>query len=305
MVRDREATGSREGPLGGAGGMAHGEAARGPHGRSLVLALSLVAVVPAAIGCVAPPPYRQQADFQQRFERVRTITLVPPKIAVYKVSAGDTEEEVQAWSDAAHAHVVEAVKAEVAELGREYVPYAGEDRPHADHRLGAPPPGGGSAAAVAGLRGSAGSSAPADRTRTPAEESWLLFEAANLAIMRHTYDAANTFPTRMKDFGYTLGPEGAALLGGTEADAFLLVVATDHIPSRGRQALVAAGLGMAAMKGSYAGPGWTPARLTLALVEARTGDILWYNQLALPLSDLRDADTDRVLVDMVMKGLEQ
>jgi hypothetical protein len=256
--------------------------------RSTWLVLVLVAFGGAA--CIAPPPYRQQADFEQRFEAVRTITLVPPKIAVYKMSAGDMEEEVQEWSDAAHAHVIDAVKAEVQELGRAYVPFAGGARPFVDQRL--------DAASAAPAPGEA-------RERTAAEDSWLLFEAANLAILRHTYDPLNTFPTRMKDFDYTLGPEAASLLGDTEADAFLLVVATDHIPTRERQALVAAGLAMGAMKGGYAGPGMTPARLTLALVERRTGDILWFNTLALPLSDLRDADTDRVLVDMVMKGLER
>ena len=60
---------------------------------------------------------------------------------------------------------------------------------------------------------------------------------------------------------------------------------------------------MGALKGGYSGPGATPAKLTLALVETKSGDILWFNTLSLPLSDLRDENTDRVLVDMVMKGL--
>jgi len=252
-------------------------------------AAAFVLAVVGSTACMPPPPYRQQADFDRRFAAVRTITLVPPKIAVYKMSAGNMEEEVQEWTDEAHDHVIAAVKKEVAELGRTYVPFAGGAVAHVDHRLDA---------AAADRPG-------APRERSAAEDSWLLFEAANLAIVRHTYDPLNTFPTRMKDFGYTLGPDAASLLGDTTADAFLLVVATDHIPTRERQALVAAGLAMGAMKGGYAGPAWTPARLTLALVESRSGDILWFNTLALPLSDLRDEKTDRVLVDMVMKGLDR
>jgi len=223
-------------------------------------------------------------DFDRRFDAIRTITLVPPKVAVYKMSSGNTEEEVQEWTDAAHASVVAAVEAEVAELGRTYVPYAGGSGPLVDHRLDAP---------AASMRGE----------RSDAEDSWLLFEAANLAIMRHTYDPLHLFPTRMKDFGYTLGPEASALLGDTVADAFLLIIAVDHIPSRDRQALVAAGLAMTAVTGAYGGPAATPAKLTLAMVESKTGNILWFNTLSLPLSDLRDEKTDRVLVDMVMKGL--
>lgn len=247
-------------------------------------ALGLLCLV--AFGCALPPPHRQVPEFDRRFQSIRTITLVPPKVAVYKMSSGNTEEEVQEWTDAAHASVVAAVEAEVAELGRTYVPYVGESGPLVDHRLDAP------AAAVGG-------------ERSEAEDSWLLFEAANLAIMRHTYDPLHLFPTRMKDFGYTLGPEASSLLGDTKADAFLLIIAVDHIPSRDRQALVAAGLAMTAVTGSYGGPGATPAKLTLAMVESKSGNILWFNTLSLPLSDLRDEKTDRVLVDMVMKGLAQ
>jgi hypothetical protein len=252
---------------------------------SSIAAIASLALL-GAVACATPPPHRQPPDFASRFEAVRTITLVPPKIAVYEMSAGSTEEEVQAWSDEAQAHVVEAVKAEVAELGRTYVPFAGQ-RPHADLRVG-----------TAREREAAGG-----LERTPAEDSWLLFEAANLAIMRHAYDPWHTFPNSMKAFDYTLGDEAASMLGGTPADAFMLVVAVDHVPTRHRQALVAMGLGMAAMTGSYAGPGATPAKLTLAMVEAKTGDILWFNTLALPFTDLRDEATDEKLVDTVMKGL--
>lgn len=253
-----------------------------------VLAGLLGAAALGGIGCATPPPHRQAVDFDARIEPIRTITLVPPKVAVYKMTAGGTEEEVQDWSDAAYAHVVAAVEAEVAELGRTFVPYAGEPLPHRTIRHD------GKAAERAAARG-----------HGPAEDSWLLFEAANLAILRHTYDPWNTFPDRQKRFDYTLGPEARALIGDTPADAFLLVVATDHIPTRERAALVAAGLAVGAMTLSYAGPGATPAKLTLALVESTTGDILWFNTLSLPLTDLRDEKTDQALIDTLMKGLPQ
>lgn len=247
----------------------------------LVLVLVAMAVLG---GCAAP--HRQPPDFDVRFDEVETITLIPPKIAVYSINAGNVEEEVQAWTDEAHRHVVAAVEKEVAELGRVFVPYAGDG-------LGA-----------VRLRVD-GRSALSPRFDEPTEalDSWLLFEAVNLAVMRHTYHPLHTFKGRIEGFDYTLGPQGAALLGETDADAFLLVIATDHIPTRDRQALIAAGLLVGAMTMSYGGPGTTPAALTLALIESRSGDLLWYNRLEMPLSDLRDEGTDAVLVDLVMKGL--
>ena len=86
--------------------------------------------------------------------------------------------------------------------------------------------------------------------------------------------------------------------------AFLLMIASDHVPTGERQALI--GLSAAAMvaTGSYAGPVATPAELIAALVEASTGDILYFNKVSMPLSDLRDPDANRALVDLVLAGLK-
>ena len=261
--------------------------ARATRSPRTLTALALLLLV-TSVACATPPPQRQPADFDARFEGVRTITLVPPKVAVYRMSAGDTEEEVQDWSASAYANVMSAVEKEVEELGRTFVPYAGAALPHRTIRHD------GEAARRAAGAGF-----------TPAEDTWLLFEAANLAIMRHAYDPWNTFPHKISDFDYTLGRNAKNLIGATSADAFLLVIATDHVPTRQRAALVGVGLAMGAMTASYAGPGATPAKLTLALVETETGDFLWFNTLSLPFTDLRDEATDQALVDTVMKGLAQ
>jgi len=253
-----------------------------------LLGAILLLMVGTSVGCASPPPFRQPPDFQTRFEGVERITLVPPKVAVYSMSAGDTEEEVQDWSDAAYENVTRALRAEIEELGRTFVEFEGPALPHRTLRHD-------------GRDAERAAEAPHDE----AEDSWLLFEAANIAIMRHTYDPWNTFPERVKGFDYTLGTEAAALVGKTDADAFLLIIATDHIPTRERAALVAAGLAMGAMTMSYVGPSATPAKLTLALVEVKTGDILWFNTLSLPFTDLRDEATDKALVDTVMKGLQR
>ena len=47
------------------------------------------------------------------------------------------------------------------------------------------------------------------------EQSWILFESAKEAILRHTYDMTQLFPEQMSNFDYTLGAESRALLAGT------------------------------------------------------------------------------------------
>lgn len=235
--------------------------------------------------CVTiPPPYRSTPDYALRFADIESITLVPPLVSVFAMSSGNVEQEVQEWSDAANQHAQAAVRARVDAIGKTWVPFAGEHGPRPDFRLGLE---------------------RADRAGPPdgAEASWLLFESAKEAILRHTYDIANVFPAQMKAFDYTLGREAAALLGGTRADAFLLMIATDHVPTADRQALIGVGTLAALYTGGYGGPGATPAELIVALVESKSGDILFFNRVSMPLSDLRDAKANKALVDLVLKGM--
>ena len=223
-----------------------------------------VAVFVLSSACVAPPPYRAASDYPRRFRDVETITLVPPLVSVFAMSSGDIEQEVQEWSDAANDHAQVAVRDVVASLDKTFVPYAGQRGPRPDFRLGVE-----------------------DVNRrpqaSPGEQSWLLFESAKESILRHTYDVTQLFPAQLNDFDYTLGPEARALLAGTRADAFLVMIATDHIPTEDRQALIGVSAAAALYTGGYAGPGATPAELVAALVETRTGDLLFFNRVSMPL----------------------
>ncbi|MCA9509862.1 MAG: hypothetical protein R3E88_13630 [Myxococcota bacterium] len=246
----------------------------------------LGALLLASAACVAPPPYRRATDYPRRIADVQAVTLVPPLVSVYAMSSGNVEQEVQEWSDAANRHAHAAVRDFVERAGKRYVAYAGSHPPRPDFRLGA-----GRESQRSGL--------------TKAEESWLLFESLEAAVLRHTYDPAHTFPREMKGLSYTLGAESRALLDGTQADAFLLMIATDHVPTAERQALIGIGAAAAVVTRSYAGPGMTPAELVAALVDARTGDVLYFNKVSMPLSDLRDANANKALVDLVLAGMFQ
>jgi hypothetical protein len=253
-------------------------------GPGLCLALTLLLGA-----CVTPPPpYRAVPDFSTRAASIQSITLVPPLVAVYAMSSGDIEQEVQDWSDAANELAQAAVRERIEAMGKTFVPYAGSRGPRPDFRLGRENP-----------------ARRRDRGNDQAADSWLLFESAKEAILRHTYDITQVFPERLEQFDYTLGAESVALLDGTRADAFLLMTATDYVPTTDRQALIGVGAAAALYTGSYGGPGATPAELTAALVDARTGAILWFNKVSMPLSDLRDPKANSALVNLVLKGIDQ
>jgi hypothetical protein len=247
---------------------------------------ALLCLLLLAAGCVTPPPYRIPKNYPVRFSDIQTITLVPPLVSVYAMSSGNVEQEIQEWSDAANEHAQGAVRDVVTGMDKAFVPYAGRRGPVPDFRLGVDD---------VNRRAEGG----------PGEQSWLLFESAVSAILRHTYDLAQIFPRQMEHFDYTLGTEARALLAGTEADAFLLMIATDYVPTVDRAALIGVGAAASLVTGSYAGPGATPAELTVALVDSRSGDILFFNRTSMPLVDLRDPDANKALVAGVLKGMAQ
>ncbi len=254
---------------------------------SLVLLVLLGASVSACIAPALPPPYREAPNYRVRFADLETITLVPPLVAVYSMSSGDIEQEIQEWSDEANRNSVASVRTQVEEMGKRFVPFAGTRGPRPDFRMGI------------------ADDVNTRREASPASDSWLLFEAAKEAILRHTYDPLVLFPDMMKRFDYTLGREADALLAGTDADAFLLVIATDEVPTAERQALVGVGAAAALYTGSYAGPGATPAEVIAALVESSSGDILWFNKVSMPIADLRNPESNAALVKKVLKGMSQ
>ncbi|MHA7836171.1 MAG: hypothetical protein ACX98W_01795 [bacterium] len=249
----------------------------------LPLLLSLLLLQAA---CVFPPPYREVPSYPVRFADIETVTLIPPQVTISAVSSGDVALEVQEWTDAAYENAKAAVQARVEGMGKRFVPFAGSRGPRPDLRVD-------------------GGDVNARVELTPAGESWLLFESAREAILRHTYDPTQVFPDRMKNFDYTLGEEARSMLAGTPADAFLLMIARDSVPTTDRQALVGVGAAAALYTGSYGGPGTTPAELTVALVESRSGEILWFNHVSMPLTDLRDPASSAKLVDLVLKGMSR
>ena len=245
----------------------------------IILLLGLLAAA-----CVSS--IRSVPDFDARFEKLRTVTLVPPKVAVYRLTAGGIEEEVHDWSESARRQLTVEVEKRARETGHlEFVPYAGPPLP------GTP----GTEAA--------GHGAPP----TPLEETWTLYEAVAQEILLHTSpEFGQVFPSKMKNFDYTLGREAAAVVAQTGADAFLVVVATDHVATAGRQALIGAGVAAAAVTGIYVGPKMSsPAIVVLALVESRSGDILWFNSVSSGSADLRKLERDAGLVELAMKGLDE
>ncbi len=209
--------------------------------RTLWISLAALALIS---GC-ATTPYRANPQFEERLRSGLTVALMPPDVKVYQITAGEVREQMDEWSAIARQNVSAAIR-KWLESGRltvrEFDP------------------------------------AKSQAAREEFEDASPLFQAVALSAVLHTYRPETQFKTKMDRFDYSLGPL-PALAEASQADTLLFVRAVDNISTGGRVArnVVLALIGLATY--SYVPLGGETA-MAAALVDARTGDILWFNMLA-------------------------
>lgn len=197
-------------------------------------------------GC-ATTPYRAHPEFEERLRGGLTVALVQPDVKVFQLTAGEVREQMDEWSQTAQRNVEAAIRKRLGSRGvltvREFDPVKFQ-------------------AAVEEL-----------------EDARSLFQAVALSVILHTYRPETQFKTKMDRFDYSLGPL-PALAGASEADTLLFVNALDHISTGGRVARNVALALIGAAAGVVVIPGGGTTAMAAALVDSRTGDILWFNRHA-------------------------
>ncbi len=227
----------------------------------LVLLLAAFALLS---GCAATTPYRAHPQFEDRLRTGLTVALVPPDIRVYQLSAGDVRELMDEWSASSRRNVLAAVRKQMT--GDRVLTFREFDL------------------------------ATSQAAREEFEDARTLFQAVALSATFHAYRPDTQFQTKIERFDYSLGPL-PALAEASEADALLFIQAVDHVSSAGR---VARNVALALM-GVAAGVAIIPAggvtAMTVALVDAHTGDVLWFNRHSTAgVHDLRDSASAEAFV---------
>ena len=262
-------------------------------------------------GC-APALFRAHPQLQEKVTSIKTVAIMPPSVRVYQLSAGGDTQLMDDLTAAATQHVAKAIEERLkGHAGFVFTPFPS---PSAI-------PGSSSDLAAAGLK-------------DELEDTQALFEAVSTSVLLHTYEPKvrdapdQTFPEKLKNFDYSLGPDVERLAQLANANALLFVSGIDNISTGGRKALMAlaillegalrAGSGPAAgasgrglsLQPSFnipAGPMIVPnfgtTSLSVALVDAGTGAILWYNVVGfLAWSSLTDPHKAADLVEEVFTG---
>jgi hypothetical protein len=232
----------------------------------LVLALVLS-------GCVTlPAPYRAHPELGQRLPAAKTLALLPPDVKVYQLPAGGVPELMDDWSALGKKNAAEAIRKNLGEQGgytvKEFTP-----DPTTDPKL----------------------------VQT-FEEVRALVETVRATVLLHTYNPMLTLEDKRKNFRYSIGPV-PELADATGADALVFVTGVDHISTAGRKALMVFGVLVGAASGIYVVPAGGVSQLTIAVIEPRTGDLLWFNIAgAGGGSDLRNPEAVAPLTKTLLTG---
>jgi hypothetical protein len=229
---------------------------------------------------VASAEFHMHPDFEKKSAQIKRIGLLSPQIDMFEIGAGGTLEKMEAWSQAAQANIRKAMKEEFTK--REYLQLTEFDE-----------------LTLSGL------------ARLTHDETFLLYDVISRDILTHTFSTPSVhhthavaispfFPWKARDFSYSLGKEIGVF--ASHVDAYLVVRGFDQRSSGGRKALgvgtalVGAALGVAIIPQRGANLFWA------SLVDAHTGDILWFSRSLTP-HDLRNSEEATKLVLEFMTDL--
>lgn len=234
--------------------------------------LSRIVIPIAALALLLPAQVRASElvrthpDLASKIRGIQNVLLLPPRISMVEIGAGGTPEKMEDWGMAAQQNVLQAMEARAATFHLTQLDEQNLDKAARDNY----------------------------------DETQLLYEAVGGSISLHTFDDNRPwyFPEKAREFVYSLGSEIQQL--APPADAFLLVKGFDQRASGGRKALQAGTMLIGVALGVFIVPRSGANLTTVALVEAKTGTILWFYRTLYPY-DLRETTEASLFVEDVLK----
>ena len=251
--------------------------------------IGLCAILPIMAGC-APALFRANPQLQEKVQSIKSVAIMPPGIKVYQLAVGGATQLMDEPTETAKQIVATAIEKEL--------------RRHSGFVVKPFP-------SPSGILDTSGNLAAAG-IRAELEDTQALFEAVSASVLLHTYkhDPDQTFPEKLKNFDYSLGPDVQQF--AKVANALLFISGVDHISTGGRAALMFLGalivspgflspyiIGFPTFVASLAGR----TIFSVALVDATTGALLWYNVGGGGgIYSLTDPDSATHLVEEVFEG---
>jgi len=234
--------------------------------------VKLLLVISIFAGCATAPNYRSNPKFSEKMNSAKRIVLIPLRTDVYQLTAGGVKEKMDEWTQQAKRNVMTAIQEELERKPLLSI------KPFEEMLL-------------------------SSEKKANLIETSALYDAVSSSILIHTYgQPPNQFPEKIKNFDYSLGPEIKELVG--DVDAGLFVSCVDHIATAGRKAVQAGSIILGALVGVSITPNTGITSISIALVDADSGFIMWYNaHTSGGDHDLRNPIDTNALVKELLKDL--
>jgi hypothetical protein len=234
--------------------------------RQSLKSLALLASVFFLLTACATTQTASQIDRLETVEENPRILLMPPDIKYYLLTAGGVTEPNKEWTDAAQYNFSVAMQEYATKIGTDLITI---------DRAGA---------------------------LTDEEERYRRLHAAvGMTLQQHHFGMmplpSKQLPDKQRRFDWSLGPDVSQIGEKYGADYLLFVFYRDYQASGGRVAFAilaaAAGVGVATgYEGGFA-----------SLVDLRTGDVVWFNTVAVGAGEMRDPDGARTAVEGLFKDI--
>ena len=217
-------------------------------------------------GCVTvPATYKTSADFK-RPEAGYKLVVMKPDIAVSVLTAGGQLEQREDWTTTARENVLGSLRAQQSRRG-----------------------------------------GSADITMTSGDDPALielnrLHEVVGQSILIHKYTPYAALPTKANAFDWTLGKTAQNFGNSAGYDYALFLYARDSFSSGGRQALQALGM-LGCVVGVCVMPQGGVQQAFASLVDLKTGNVVWFNDLVSMTGDIREKPGADDLVNRLLEPI--
>jgi len=240
-------------------------------------ALSLLIGIVFLSGC-AGVPIRTSSQFASYFHGPeKTVTVVPITIKFYKLTAGGVSEEMDEWDTQSDVLFKTEIMTQLDPSLKIKIKILEENNLAPD-------------------------------LKAFLNEQTGLYRAISQSIIMHTFMEGSIFPLKLKNFDYTLGPQLGRFNDFIPTDSLLFISGTRTYWTGGRVFLGVCGVLLGAATGVTVLPCSVPDWVSAALVDSKTGNVIWFRYMGAPNSavgDLRDNDTVSKTVTYLFKDLDK
>ncbi|MBF0523165.1 MAG: hypothetical protein HQL24_08940 [Candidatus Omnitrophica bacterium] len=234
--------------------------------------LLLVFLILSLYGC-STVTYRKSPRFENYFDQSKTIGVISPGVKIYSLTAGGIDQYNDEWSIQSKEKILRLIKEKLETVSNSKVAYIDEKQLNESQK------------------------------DLVSEQNGMFFTVAH-SIIAHTYLPVSQFPYKVKNFDYTMGDEVGDLNSIANVDTLLFCSGRNYIWTTGRVSLSIFGALLGAATGVCvivpAGPEW----IVLSLVDAKTGEVIWFNYKPMP-GDLRNEDVDKKIIDELFKDFPE